>query len=106
MICRMWRGWTTPEKADAYEAVVRLQVIPAIESRRIQGFRHIDLLRRSLDGEVEFTTLMWFDSLDAVRDFMGADYEASHVPEVARAVLTRFDDRASHHHVVDRRPQP
>lgn len=105
MICRVWRGWTKPEQADAYEAVVRGQVIPAIESRRIEGFRHIDLMRREIDGEVEFTTLMWFDSLDAVRAFVGTDYEVSHVPEAARAVLARFDARAAHYEVIDRRAQ-
>jgi antibiotic biosynthesis monooxygenase (ABM) superfamily enzyme len=105
MICRLWRGWTTPENAEAYEAVVRGKVIPGIEARHIPGFRYIDLLRRESGGEVEFTTLMWFDSLDCVRAFMGEDYSVSHVPAEARAVLSRFDERAAHCQVVDRRPQ-
>jgi hypothetical protein len=41
MICRVWRGWTTPENADAYERIVRGEVIPGIEARLIPGFRHI-----------------------------------------------------------------
>ena len=49
MICRIWRGWTTPQNADAYESVVRAEVIPGIEALRIEGFRHIDLLRRASD---------------------------------------------------------
>ncbi|HKR24982.1 MAG TPA: hypothetical protein VJS15_06970 [Allosphingosinicella sp.] len=106
MICRLWRGWTTPANAAAYEDVVRRQVIPAIESRAIPGFRHIDLMRREAGGEVEFQTLMWFDDLAAIRAFAGEDYEASHVPEVARAVLSRFDERAAHFEVIDRRAQP
>ena len=107
MICRIWRGWTTPANADAYESVVRGQVIPGIESRRIEGFLHIDLMRREIDGgEVEFQTLMWFTGLDAIRAFMGEDYEVSHVPEAAQAVLSRFDARAIHYEVIDRRPQP
>ncbi len=105
MICRLWRGWTRPEAAEAYEAVVRGQVIPGIESRALPGFRHIDLLRRDLGEEVEFATLMWFDSLEAIRAFTGEDYEVSHVPDAARRVLARFDLRAAHFEVVDRRPQ-
>ena len=105
MICRLWRGWTTPENADAYERVVRRQVIPGIEARRIPGFRHIDLMKRDLGDEVEFQTCMWFDSLKAIKAFMGEDYSLSHVPEAARAVLKRFDDRASHFEVIDRREQ-
>ena len=105
MICRVWHGWATRQNADAYEAIVRGTVIPGIEARHIPGFRHIDLLHREVGGEVEFTTMMWFDSLDNVRAFMGEDYSVSHVPSAARAVLSRFDERASHYHVLERRPQ-
>ena len=106
MICRIWRGWTSFENADAYEAIVRGEVIPEIEAMRVAGFRHIDLLRRTLDTEVEFVTLMWFDDIDAITRFVGTDYTRSHVPPQARAVLARFDDRVAHYTVVDRRPQP
>jgi hypothetical protein len=105
MICRQWRGWTTPENADAYQAIVRGEVIPAIEARCIPGFRQIDLMRRDAGDEVEFQTLMWFDSLDAIKAFVGEDYAVSHVPHAARAVLKRFDERAAHYEVIDRREQ-
>jgi len=105
MICRVWRGWTTPENAAAYEKIVRGQVIPGIEARIVPGFLHIDLMRRDLGAEVEFQTIMWFADLDAIRAFVGADYEISHVPEEARIVLSRFDVRATHYDVIDRRAQ-
>ena len=105
MICRLWRGWTTRANAAAYERIVRGEVIRGIESRRIAGFRHIDLMRRDLGDEVEFQTLMWFDSLDAIKDFMGEDYAVSHVPPAAQAVLERFDSHAAHFEVIDRRTQ-
>ncbi len=105
MICRLWRGWTTPENADAYERIVRGEVIPGIEARRIAGFRHIDLMKRHLEDEVEFQTLMWFDSLDAIKAFMGNDYSVIHVPAAAQAVLKRFDERTAHYEVIDRREQ-
>jgi antibiotic biosynthesis monooxygenase (ABM) superfamily enzyme len=105
MICRLWRGWTLPENADAYERIVCGEVIPDIEARRIAGFRHIDLMKRDLGAEVEFQTLMWFDSLDAIEAFMGEDYSVSHVADAARAVLSRFDSHAAHFEVIDRRPQ-
>ena len=105
MICRLWRGWTTPQNAASYEQIVRGIVIPGIEARRIAGFRHIDLMRRERDEEVEFTTLMWFDSLDAIKAFMGEDYAVSYVPPQARAVLSRLDERAAHLEVLERRPQ-
>jgi antibiotic biosynthesis monooxygenase (ABM) superfamily enzyme len=105
VICRVWRGWTTPENAAPYQSILLLKVIPAIEARRIPGFRHIDVLRLDRGKETEFTTLMWFDSIDSVRNFMGADYTLSHVPAEARVVLAHFDAHAEHLEVVDRRPQ-
>jgi heme-degrading monooxygenase HmoA len=106
MICRLWRGWTTKGNADAYERIVRGAVIPDIEARRIPGFRSIDLVRRERDHDVEFMTLMWFDTLDNLRGFMGEDYEAAHVPPRAQAVLADFDRRSAHYEVLDRRKQP
>ena len=105
MICRFWRGWTSFENADAYEALLRGTVIPAIEARTIAGFRHIDMMRRDLDREVEFATIMWFDSLDAVKSFVGDDHETAHVPPAARALLSRFDERVVHYDVFERRAQ-
>jgi heme-degrading monooxygenase HmoA len=105
MICRVWRGWTTPENAAAYEAVVRGEVIPEIEARRIPGFLSIDLLRRPTQDGVEFATIMWFDDIGAVKAFVGEDYHVAHVPERARAVLSRFDERSAHYELIDRRIQ-
>ena len=105
MICRLWRGWTTSERAEIYERVVRTEVIPGIEARNISGFRHIDLMKRDLGHEVEFMTCMWFDSIESIKAFTGEDYSVSHVPAAAQAVLTRFDARAAHFEVLDRREQ-
>ena len=106
MICRLWRGWATNQNADAYERIVRDQVIPGIEARHIPGFRSIDLVRREREHDVEFLTLMWFDSLDAVKAFMGDDYEVAHVPAAAQAVLADFDKRSAHDPVLARRDPP
>jgi hypothetical protein len=62
-------------------------------------------MTRQVGDEVEFQTLMWFDSLDAIKAFVGDDYSVSHVPPPARAVLARFDERATHYEVIDRRGQ-
>ena len=105
MICRIWHGYTTHKNADAYERVVRTEVIPGIEARSIPGFLSIDLVRRRLEHEVEFITIMWFDSEQAIVSFVGEDVTVSHVPPQARAVLVRFDERAQHYVVLDRRQQ-
>lgn len=103
MICRIWHGWTTPANADGYEALLRTEIFHGIAQRRIAGYHGIELLRRTVGEEVEFITLMWFESLAAVRDFAGPDYEAAVVPPAARALLSRFDTRSAHYEV--RRPR-
>jgi len=103
MISRIWHGYTRPDDADTYDALLREEVIRGIEDRAIAGFREIQVFRRDLGDEVEFITVMWFDSWDAVRAFAGDDPEASVVPPAARAVLARFDDRSQHYEVRERR---
>ena len=103
MVCRIWHGWTSAEGAADYEAVLRGEVIPAIEARGLDGFLGIDVLRRAVPEGVEFTTVMWFRDLDAVRAFAGDDHEAAHVPDAAGAVLARFDERSAHFEVLERR---
>ena len=105
MICRIWRGWATRANADAYESIVRGQVIPGIEAMGIPGFQHIDLMRRELENEVEFLTAMWFDDVESIKAFVGEDYEVSHVPPEARAVLARFEGRSAHYTILERRTQ-
>src|SRR5215831_14708259 len=101
MITRIWRGWTTPENADAYQRIVSTQVLPEIAARDLQGYHGAYLLRRTLEnGEVEFSTIMLFDSIDDVRGFVGEDYEIAHVPPQARAVLARFDARSAHYETL------
>jgi heme-degrading monooxygenase HmoA len=102
MISRIWHGYTTPANADAYEALLKQEIFTGIRGRRITGFQEIQLLRRDLGPEVEFITVMWFDSLDAVRTFAGQDYEAAVVPPKARAILSRFDERSQHYEVRER----
>lgn len=103
MISRIWRGWTTPQNADAYESLLRNEIFPGIVGRNVAGFRRIELFRAPAGDEVEFVTVMWFDSLDAVRRFAGEDYEAAVVPDKARAVLKRFDARSRHYDVREQR---
>jgi len=99
MISRVWHGWTTPANADAYEALLKSEIFTGIQNRQIAGYRGIHLFRRNLGDEVEFVTVMWFDSVEAVRAFAGKDYEVAVVPQKARALLSRFDARSQHYEV-------
>jgi heme-degrading monooxygenase HmoA len=89
-----------PANADAYERLLREEVFVGIRARTIRGLQGIQLLRRKDRDSVEFVTIMTFDSLDAVREFAGADYEVAVVPPKARALLERFDQRSAHYELL------
>jgi heme-degrading monooxygenase HmoA len=103
MIARIWHGWTSPENADAYEALLKAEIFPGIAAKGVAGYRGIRLLRRPLADEVEFVTLMWFDSWQAVKAFAGEDQEAAYVPAKARQLLARFDARSQHYDLREAR---
>ncbi|HUF30931.1 MAG TPA: hypothetical protein VMM77_09785 [Gemmatimonadaceae bacterium] len=98
MIGRIWHGWTSLENAAAYEKLLRSTVLPGI--RRVAGYRGSHLLRREGAAEVEFVTITWFDSAESVRAFAGPDEGTAVVPDAARALLSRFDERSAHYTLV------
>jgi hypothetical protein len=89
MIGRMWHGWTTVENADTYENLPKTEIFPGIAAKKVPGYRGIQLFRRPLGEEIEFVTIMWFESLEDVKRFAGEDYEGAYVPPRAREVLSR-----------------
>lgn len=99
MIARIWHGWTIKENADAYESLLKEEIFIGIKSLQIAGYRGIHLFRRNLGDRAEFVTVMWFDSMEAVKAFAGGDYETAVVPPKAQALLSRFDERSQHYEV-------
>ena len=100
MIARIWHGYTNHENADAYETLLRHEIFTGIANRNIKGYKDIQLLRRDINDEVEFITIMWFESIDAIKTFAGNDYEKAVVPDKARALLKRFDKISQHYELV------
>lgn len=102
-IKRIWHGWTTLEKADKYQHILLNEVIPGIEEKSIPGYQSIEVLRKEHEEEVEFITIMTFESLQNVIDFQGEDYARCYVPDVAQKVLKRWDQYSSHYEFVGSR---
>lgn len=98
MIARVWHGWTTPEDADGYESHLKPELLPGLS--KVKGFMGSHLLRRNVGGEVEFITIIFWDSLDAVRAVAGPNYETAVIPQGRRKFLKRFDPKAAHYEVV------
>jgi len=98
MIARVWHGYTTPAHADAYEAMLKPELLPGVS--KVQGYRGSYLLRRTLGSEVEFITIMLWESIDAIKAVAGEDYETAVIPEERRQHLSRYDARSAHFQVA------
>ena len=100
MIARLWHGWTKRADAKAYEEMLRDEIFSSIAARKIDGYRGAELFIREDDDEVEFVTLLRFDSMDAVKEFAGADTSKPVIFPKAEALLTRMDERSRHYRIA------
>ena len=98
MIARTWHGYARPEHADEHESMLKPELLPGIS--KVKGYRGSYLLRRNAGAEVEFITILLFDSLDDIRAVAGPDYETAVVPEERRQHLSRYDAKAQHYEVA------
>ena len=98
MIARIWHGYTAPENADAYEAMLKPEPLPGLS--KVKGYRGSYVLRRPSGAEIEFITVLIWDSLDAIKAVAGPDYETAVVPEPRRKLLSRYDAKAAHYEVA------
>lgn len=100
-IKRVWHGWTIPENAEKYQKLLHDEVFPGLEAKNIPGYQSIELMRRDHTDEVEFVTIMTFDSLQNVIDFQGEDYTRCYVPDAARLLLKRWDRISAHYEEIE-----
>jgi heme-degrading monooxygenase HmoA len=98
VIARIWHGYTKPKHADAYESMLKPELLPGIG--KVEGYKGSYLLRRTVGDEVEFVTIILWNSIDAIRAVAGPDYETAVIPEERRKYLAHFDPRSTHYEVV------
>ena len=99
MIARIWHGWTKHKDAKAYEEMLRGDIFRSIAARKIKGYRGAELFIHEDADEVEFVTLLRFDSLDAVKEFAGEDETKPVIYPKAEALIVRMEN-ARHYRVV------
>ena len=99
MIARIWHGWTKLEDAKAYEKLLRDEIFPGIAARKIKGYGGAELFIREAVHEVEFITLLRFDSMDGVTEFAGPDASKPVIFPKAEALITRME-QAGHYRVA------
>jgi len=100
MIARVWHGWTKAVNAAAYEEMLRNEIFPSIAERKIPGYRGAELFIYKEGDEVEFMTLLRFDSIEAVKEFAGQDEGRPVIYPKAEPLLIRMDERSRHFRVA------
>jgi len=99
MIARIWHGWTKRADAKTYETLLREEIFPSIAARKINGYLGAELFIRENDNEVEFVTLLRFDSMDAVKEFAGVDASKPVIFPKAEALISRMES-AQHYRIA------
>ena len=100
MIARIWHGWTKPQDAKTYEELLRNEIFPGIAQRNIRGYNGAELFIRDDHDEVEFVTLLRFDSMEGVKEFAGDNQGKPVIYPKAEALLTRMDEHSRHYRIV------
>jgi len=102
MIARIWHGWTSRENAEKYERLLREEVLLEIAKRSIPGYKGAEIFihEDAQNDEVEFITLLRFETLDAVKIFAGKDYETPVIPPECKKLLKRHSEKSRHYRIV------
>jgi len=100
MIARVWTGRTPAARRVDYLAY--LQKTGVTECRATPGNQGVEVLHRIVGerGEqAEFVFISYWDSLDAIRGFVGDDIERAHYYPDDRAFLLELAPTVSHYEV-------
>jgi heme-degrading monooxygenase HmoA len=103
MIARIWRGAVRKEDANAYARYMQDTGVAGYTTT--PGNRGVWMLRRDVGEKTEFLMFTLWDSVDAIKEFAGDDYEkAVFYPEDDRFLIER--DVTSSHSLVDTYASP
>ena len=101
MIARIWHGWTSRENAEKYEKLLREEVLLEIAKRSIPGYKGAEIFIHDAENdEVEFITLLRFETLDGVKTFAGKNYKAPVIPPECKKLLKRHSEKSRHYQIV------
>jgi antibiotic biosynthesis monooxygenase (ABM) superfamily enzyme len=94
----MWKGCAAHANAPLYEAYLRTELFPHLAATIAdRGYLGYHILTRDLGAETEFTTLVWFTSLVAIKAFSGEGFERAVLTDKARSLLSHWEEFATHH---------
>ncbi|HVY99175.1 MAG TPA: antibiotic biosynthesis monooxygenase [Dongiaceae bacterium] len=99
-VARIWTCRAAPAEAETYLHHFREKVLPALD--QIPGFLGAMLMRREDAGEIEYTVITRWISMDAIRKFAGADIDQAVVAPEVVAALTSYDKTVKHCEIIEK----
>jgi hypothetical protein len=87
-IARLWRGRTISAKADEYAEYLYEHGIKPLEEKALG----VQLLREDREGESEFVTISYWESVEAMSRFAGNDPRRIHHLERDREFLIELPE--------------
>jgi heme-degrading monooxygenase HmoA len=94
----MWRGKVRKDLKSEY--VAYLNQTGLADYGKVEGNQGVYLLCRDLEGNVEFLTMTFWTSIEAIKKFAGEDYEkARYYPEDQKYLLN-FSENAEHFEIL------
>jgi antibiotic biosynthesis monooxygenase (ABM) superfamily enzyme len=80
--------------------MLRDEIFPSIAARKISGYGGAELFIREDGNEVEFVTLLRFESMDGAKEFAGGDASRPVIYPGVERLLTRMDERSRHYRIA------
>ena len=76
MVARIWHGRTSAEKADEYRQYLYEVGVKKIAT--LPGNRGVQMMMAKTPEQGEFMVISYWDSIDAIKGYAGADYTKVH----------------------------
>lgn len=98
MVARIWHGRTPTAKADDYEKYLQASGVKKILST--DGNHGVEVLRRTSGTETDFIVISYWESIEAVKKFAGADYQKAVIMPRDAEYLIDVEPEVVHYEVV------
>jgi heme-degrading monooxygenase HmoA len=98
MIARIWHGRTLSSKADEYEKYLQATGVKQILATA--GNHGVEVLRHADGPKTDFIVISYWESMDAVKRFAGADYQKAVIMPRDAQFLIEVEPGVVHYEVV------
>lgn len=98
MVARLWHGRTLTAKADDYEKYLEASGVKKMLAT--EGNHGVEVLRSTAGGQTDFIVISYWESIDAVKRFAGANYQSAVILPRDGEYLIDVEPEVVHYEVV------